>query len=96
MISVYKYLKKDCDLEGLVLVAIDIAFVLSAVAVSAAAAGSLVVGEAPMPSSCLPFAINASVEINSAATVPAVAASLVPIVFYWVPQVDADAEIKKR
>lgn len=95
MISVYKYLKKDYGLEGLVLVAVDIVFVLSAVAVSAAAAGSLVVGEVPMPSSCLPFAINASVEINSVATVPAVAALLAPIVFYWVPQVDADAEIKQ-
>lgn len=82
MISVYKYLKKDCGLEGSALVAIDIASVLFAIVVSTAAAELLVVGEAPMPSSCLPFAINASVEINSAATVLAVAASLAPIVFY--------------
>lgn len=95
VISEYKYLKKDYGLEDLVLVATDIASVLSAIAVSAVAAESLVVEEVPMPFSCLPFAINAFAEINSVATVPAVAASLAPIVFYWVPQVDADAKIKQ-
>lgn len=74
-------LKKGYDLEDSVLAAIDIAFVLFAVAVSIVAAESLVAGEAPMPSSCPPFAINASAEISSTAIAPAVAALPAPAVF---------------
>lgn len=88
----HKYLKKDCGFGGPALAAKDIASAWSAVAVSIAAAESPTAGEVPTPSSCLPFAAGASAEINSAAIVPATAASPAPVASCWVPRADVDAE----